>query len=61
MVLVGDPAYYTRFGFHAAKPHGLDNEYGVNEEFMVLELRKGSLGHAKGRVRYEPEFNEVGG
>jgi putative acetyltransferase len=59
VVLVGAPAYYSRFGFQAAQPHGLDNEYGVNEEFMVLELRKGSLEGARGLVRYQPEFNEV--
>jgi putative acetyltransferase len=60
VVLVGAPAYYTRFGFRAAKPHGLDNEYGVHEEFMVLELRQGSVERAKGLVRYQPEFNELG-
>jgi putative acetyltransferase len=60
VVLVGAPAYYSRFGFQSAKPHGLDNEYGVNEEFMVLELREGSLERARGLVRYGPEFNEVG-
>jgi putative acetyltransferase len=59
VVLVGDPAYYTRFGFHAAKPHGLDNEYGVNDEFMVLELRERSLEGVRGLVRYAPEFAEV--
>jgi putative acetyltransferase len=59
VVLVGAPVYYGRFGFHAAKPHGLDNEYGVGEEFMVLELRKGSLEPARGLVRYAPEFAEL--
>ena len=59
VVLVGDPDYYTRFGFHAAKAHGLDNEYGVNDEFMVLELRTNSLDRVRGLVRYAPEFAEV--
>ena len=59
VVLVGAPAYYERFGFHAAKPHGLDNEYGVDEEFMVLELQTGALQRASGLVRYAPEFAEV--
>lgn len=57
VVLVGAPAYYARFGFQAAKPHGLENEYGVNEEFMVLELRKGALDPLRGLVRYAPEFS----
>ena len=59
VVLVGAPAYYARFGFHAAKTRGLDNEYGVNDEFMVLELRKASLDRVRGLVRYAPEFAEV--
>ena len=59
VVLVGAPAYYTRFGFHPAKPRGLDNEYGVNDEFMVLGLRERSLEGVRGLVRYAPEFAEV--
>jgi putative acetyltransferase len=58
--VLGDPAYYGRFGFRAASLFGLENEYGVNEEFMVLELERGTLTSAKGMVRYAPEFNEVG-
>jgi len=59
VVLVGDPVYYARFGFHAAKARGLDNEYGANDEFMVLELRDASLDGVHGLVRYAPEFTEV--
>ena len=59
VVLVGDPRYYARFGFQAAKPCGLDNEYGVDQEFMVLELHAGALDLTKGLVRYAPEFAEA--
>jgi putative acetyltransferase len=61
VVIVGEPSYYARFGFQAAKPCGLDNEYGANEEFMVLELQKDSLQGTKGLVKYAPEFAEVNG
>ena len=61
VVLIGEPRYYARFGFQSAKPCGLDNEYGVSEEFMVLELEKGALDRTKGLVRYAPEFAEVSG
>jgi putative acetyltransferase len=61
VVLVGAPAYYGRFGFQAAKNFGLDNEFGVNDEFMVLELSPGSLRGIRGLVRYAPEFSEVFG
>ena len=60
VVLVGAPRYYARFGFQAAKPYGLDNEYGINEEFMVHELQKGALDRTKGLVKYAREFAEAG-
>jgi putative acetyltransferase len=56
VVVLGEPAYYKRFGFVRARDHGLDNEYGVVEEFMVLELRPGTLPSTGGRVRYAAEF-----
>src|SRR5437016_3003190 len=34
VVLVGDPAYYSRFGFSRAADSCLQNEYGVHDEFM---------------------------
>ena len=60
VVLVGAPQYYARFGFERARLYRLDNEYGVDEEFMVLGLRPGSLDRASGLVSYSPEFREVG-
>jgi putative acetyltransferase len=56
IVVLGAPAYYHRFGFRRALATGLANEYGVDEEFMVLELRPGSLSGLRGLVRYAPEF-----
>jgi putative acetyltransferase len=58
MVVLGDPAYYRTFGFERASVRGLGNEYGTDEEFMVLELRAGGLPPA-GIVRYAPEFAEA--
>ena len=59
VVVLGDPAYYGRFGFRAANTSGLENEYGVADEFMVLELQPGALGGVNGLVRYAPEFKEA--
>ena len=59
VVVLGDPAYYSRFGFRAANAFGLENEYGVGDEFMVLELTKGAIEGASGLVRYAPEFKEA--
>lgn len=58
-VLVGEPGYYSRFGFERAGDYGLGNEFGVDEHFMVAQLKAGALGGAGGTVRYRPEFREV--
>jgi len=59
VVVLGDPAYYPRFGFVRAADFGLQNEYGVHDEFMVLPLRRGALDGVSGMVKYLPEFSEV--
>jgi len=59
VVVLGDPAYYSRFGFVRAADFGLQNEYGVHDEFMVLPLRRGALDGVSGMVKYLPEFSEV--
>ena len=59
VVVLGDPAYYGRFGFACAADAGLGNEYGVREEFMVLALRPGSLPPRGSVVRYAPEFTQL--
>jgi putative hydrolase of the HAD superfamily len=60
VVLLGDPAYYSRFGFQAGRRFGLTSEYGNEEAFQVLELAPGGLRGVRGLVRYLPEFSEVG-
>ena len=56
VVLVGHPSYYPRFGFSKASEHGLQNEYGVDDPFMVMELREGALAEVSGLVQFQPEF-----
>jgi putative acetyltransferase len=52
-VVLGSPKYYHRFGFETASEYGLENEYGADEEFMVIYLTDKN---AAGRVQYAPEF-----
>jgi putative acetyltransferase len=59
VVLIGDPTYYSRFGFLRATDFGLQNEYGVHDEFMVLPLREWALERVSGMVKYLPEFREA--
>jgi putative acetyltransferase len=58
VVVLGEPAYYRRFGFDRAARRGLGNEYDAVEEFMVLELKGGAIPTSGGMVRYGPEFAE---
>ncbi len=60
VVVLGDPAYYGRFGFRRALDHGLGNEYGAEEAFMVLPLREGEGRCFAGTVKYAPEFRGAG-
>jgi putative acetyltransferase len=53
-VVLGDPKYYQRFGFQKASPFGMRNEYGVDDEFMVIRFSKRRV--AGGLVQYVPEF-----
>jgi putative acetyltransferase len=58
VVVLGSPVFYPRFGFSRADRWRLANEYGADEEFMVLELRAGAIPPRGGLVRYGPEFAE---
>ena len=59
IVLLGDPRYYSHFGFTPARGFGLSSDYGDGDEFQVLELRPGALAGASGKVKYIPEFKEM--
>lgn len=59
-VVLGDPAYYSRFGFLPATQFGLRCEFPVPPAaFMALELEPGALAASAGTVRYAPEFDRV--
>jgi putative acetyltransferase len=58
-VVLGNPAYYERFGFQKASHLGLENEYVVDDEFMVIRFSRSKIieDHMPRRlVRYAPEF-----
>ncbi|MCI0681212.1 MAG: N-acetyltransferase [Gemmataceae bacterium] len=58
VVVLGHPEFYPRFGFRRASEAGLNNEYGADEAFMVIELEPGALPAGAGLVKYGPEFAE---
>lgn len=57
-VVLGEPAYYERFGFTRASDVGIDNEYGVRDEFMVLALAS-ALPTGGGLARYGDKFRTL--
>ena len=59
VVVLGEPAYYERFGFRPARRWGLRGEYGGGDAFQALELRPGALARCGALVRYAPEFDAV--
>lgn len=56
VVVLGDPAYYGRFGFAPASRWGLIGEYGGGDAFQALELIPGAIDPTAGLIRYAPEF-----
>ncbi len=58
-VVLGEPAYYMRFGFRSAAQWKLENEYGAGDEFMAIELVPDALASIQGLVRYAPEFADL--
>ncbi|MGE5532316.1 MAG: GNAT family N-acetyltransferase [Bacteroidota bacterium] len=53
VVLVGDPAYYHRFGFTTAAQSGIANSNGIPDEYvMVCELIPGALAGLSGVIDF---------
>src|SRR5690606_35916628 len=58
--VIGDPAYYSRFGFRIAGASGFTYP-GPHDCFLqLLELRSGALSGLSGRIRLDKAFAEVG-
>jgi putative acetyltransferase len=61
VVVLGDPAYYSRFGFAPAANWQLTDEYGGGSAFQAIELRDGSCSVGPQLVQYAPEFAAFAG
>ena len=60
VVVLGEPAYYSRFGFRAGSEFGLYDEYSGGPAFQCVELAPGTMPAEAGLVRYAPEFASLG-
>lgn len=56
LFVLGDRAYYSRFGFVPARSFGLDNIYGADDAFMAMEILPGALSGRNGTVTFQREF-----
>jgi len=60
IILIGDPEYYTRFGFEPAGRFGISCESNVPyETFMILILDKRAMNGITGVARYRQEWAET--
>jgi len=59
VVVLGDYGYYSRFGFERASRHGLRNEFGVEDSFMVFMLEARAHPPPSTMVRYTDEFDAL--
>jgi len=59
IVVLGDPAYYERFGFRPARSFGLKDEFNGGLAFQAIELIAGKLPVGGGVVQYASEFSTV--
>lgn len=63
VVVMGEPSFYSRFGFVTSIGHGINSQFEVPDEyFMIAELEPGQLaahGDKPATIVYLPEFSEV--
>lgn len=58
VVVLGDPAYYSRFGFKPAAVHGLNCRWPNSEAaFQLFTLSEDALADASGEVVFPSAFN----
>ncbi len=57
VVVLGYPAYYSRFRFRPSVEFDIRSEYDVpSDVFMVLELEAAALEDVQGTIHYHPAF-----
>jgi putative acetyltransferase len=60
VVVLGEPAFYARFGFRPAGEYGVHCKWDAPAEaFMLLPFDKGRVAAAPGLARYRDEFDSL--
>ena len=59
-ILLGDPNFYSRFGFESSVNYSIRSDFNVNPEvFQIKELEKGIFQGFAGIVKYHDRFNQL--
>ena len=62
MIVIGDPNYYSRFGFQPAVPEGVYLPFGFEEEYLLMiPLKTGVLEKVSGAIQFPPWFFDAKG
>ncbi|KJY88867.1 GNAT family N-acetyltransferase [Vibrio neptunius] len=57
-VVLGQPEYYSRFGFEASEKYGFNCQWEVPiGSFQVIALAEGEFTNRSGLIEYSPEFS----
>jgi putative acetyltransferase len=59
VVVIGDPSYYSRFGFEPAPNYGISDEFAAGDAFQILPLAPAVLPPQGGLLRYGKEFADL--
>ena len=60
IVVLGDPNFYSRFGFESSVNYSIRSDFNVNPEvFQIKELKKGVFQGFAGIVKYHDRFNQL--
>ncbi len=59
IILLGDPAWYRRFGFKPASMYGLRCRWTDGPAFQVLVLDPDAISNVTGEVRYDACFDDA--
>lgn len=59
VVVLGEPAYYGRFGFQPASQFGITGEFGGGDAFQLLILDKARQPRAGAHIQYAAEFRKL--
>lgn len=60
VVVLGDPAYYGRYGFEPAARYGLHSRWQESEAaFQVYKLAEDAFSGIEGRIEYSAPFNRL--